>query len=132
LFPSSSDEDDEAGGASSPSDSGDNETVCHRCARPGDLVCCSVCAHAYHERCLPSDAMAVDDDPDQEWLCPVCTGSDERAGFVGNPAGFVGNPPQAPHRGSRQRARKRSAAEGSKAQVAGAKKARRQKEQRYK
>jgi hypothetical protein len=99
-------------------DSGDNETVCHKCSEEGDLVCCDGCPHAFHVECLPRDAMAVDCDP---WLCPVCTGSNE-------PGGFVGRPQQPTHRGSRQRARKRARAEGSKGQVAASKKARRSKE----
>ncbi len=55
-----------------------------------------------------------------EWLCPVCTGITEAAPFVGNPQ-------QPPHKGSRRRARKPSAGEGSKPQVAAAKRANRKK-----
>lgn len=106
----------EASGDGSPEDSGRNETVCHRCAHAGDLVCCETCPHSWHALCLPEDAMPVEDD---EWQCPVCAGSNAHAGFVGNPQ-------QPPHRGRRQSARKRGAAEGTKAQVAAAKKARRQ------
>lgn len=106
----------EASGDDSPEDSGRNETVCHRCAHAGDLVCCETCPHSWHALCLPEDAMPVEDD---EWQCPVCAGSNAHAGFVGNPQ-------QPPHCGRRQSARKRGAAEGTKAQVAAAKKARRQ------
>jgi hypothetical protein len=117
LFPSSDDED--AGGADSPADSGDNANTCHKCHGTGSLLCCDGegCTHAYHARCLPTDAMSPDSDT---WLCPVCAGSDE-------PAGFVGNPQQPPHRGSRTRARKRPLSEPSKPRVAAAKKARRPK-----
>jgi len=101
---------------SGASDSGENETLCHKCCEEGDLVCCDGCPHVFHERCLPRDAMALDCDP---WFCPVCTGSNE-------PAGFVGRPQQPAHRGSLQRVRKRSRAEGTKPQVKAAKKARRE------
>jgi hypothetical protein len=118
LFPlselSDSDEDGDA-----CEDSGVNETVCHLCSRAGELVCCDECPHAFHARCLPGDAMAVESDP---WLCPVCAGSDE-------PAGFVGRPQQPAQRGSLQRSRKRAKAEGTRLQVAAAKKKRRGKKQ---
>jgi hypothetical protein len=112
-----SSEDDEAD-EDAPEDSGDNETVCHRCAAPGVLLCCDGegCTHAWHRSCLPADAMPPESDP---WLCPVCAGSSAHVGFVGNPQA-------APHRGSRQRSRKRHATEGTKPQVAAAEKARQQ------
>ena len=98
-------------------DSGINDTLCHKCHQPGRLVCCSKCFRSWHTalRCMPKDAMPVDSDP---WLCPVCSGSTEHAGYVGLPR----VPSQ---RGSKERARKRGRAEGTKPQVAAAKKARR-------
>jgi hypothetical protein len=115
LGDSSEDDDDDEEGEDTPEDSGDNETVCHRCSKPGVLLCCEGCPHAWHRRCLPADAMPPETTP---WLCPVCTGSSA-------PVGFVGNTPAPPHRGSRHRARKRASAEGTKTQVAAAKRVRR-------
>jgi hypothetical protein len=100
LASSENEDEDEDEDEDTPEDSGDNETVCHRCATPGKLFCCSSCPHAYHRRCLPDDAMPVEIDA---WRCPICAGSSAHAGFVGNPQ-------QPPHRGSRGRARKRGAA----------------------
>ncbi len=117
----SSDEDEEADGDGvgddMSEDSGRNATVCHKCAEPGSLVCCEGedCQHAYHGDCLPFDSMPLDSSP---WLCPVCAGSSA-------PVGFVGLPQQPPHHGSRQRSRKRPRSEGTKAQVAVSKAARR-------
>jgi hypothetical protein len=115
--------DSEEADSDAPSDeSSDNENLCHRCHKEGVLLCCSKCRHSWHESCLPADVMPVDSDP---WLCPVCTGSTQHAGFVGNPR-------QPAQRGSKERARnKRSRAEGTKAQIAEAKKARRQTGERY-
>ena len=110
-------ESDADGGDSDGSGSGENDQVCQKCSETGRLVCCSECPSSWHdtEKCMPTDAMPRSV---VHWLCPWCTGSTE-------PVGFVGNPQQPPHKGSRQRARRRSAAEGTRAQVAQAKKARR-------
>jgi hypothetical protein len=95
------------------SDSGANETVCHVCSNVGDLVCCGGCPHSYHHTCLPADAMDLDE---ESWLCPVCNGSSQHAGFFGSPQ---------TGRRTRQQARKRPRAEGTKAHVAQNKAARR-------
>jgi hypothetical protein len=113
--PDKEDEEEGSDGEDTPEDSGDNEVLCHKCTKPGTLVCCGECPHAWHANCLPWDAMPLDSDL---WLCPVCAGSDA-------PVGFVGLPQQPPHRGSRHRSRKRPAAEGTKQQVAASKRARR-------
>jgi predicted RNA-binding Zn-ribbon protein involved in translation (DUF1610 family) len=99
-------------------DSGENENLCHKCGKEGVLVRCDTCRHVWHEACLPADAMPVDSAP---WECPVCAGSTQHVGFIGNPR-------QPTQRGSKRRARKRSRTEGTKAQVAAAKAARRPQE----
>ena len=99
-------------------DSGENENLCHKCGKEGVLVRCDTCRHVWHEACLPADAMPVDSAP---WECPVCAGSTQHVGFIGNPR-------QPTQRGSKRRARKRSRTEGTKAQVAAAKVARRPQE----
>lgn len=110
-----SSDDEDASGDDASDDSGDNENVCHKCGKEGVLVRCDSCRHVWHEACLPADAMPLDSDP---WECPVCTGSTQHVGYIGNPR-------QPTQRGSKHRARKRSRTEGTKAQVAAAKAARR-------
>jgi hypothetical protein len=83
-------------------------------------VRCDSCRHVWlalwrHQQCLPADAMPLESDP---WQCPACTGSTRHVGCIGNPR-------QPTVRGSKHRGHKRSRTEGTKAQVAAAKAARR-------
>ena len=94
---------------SSGTDSGMNDTVCHKCSTPGDLVCCSSCPLSFHEACLPGDAMQLGEEG-EAWSCPVCAGSTVAGGFVGNPRH------NRPRGGQRQR-RLKPATEPSKAQI---------------
>jgi len=91
---------------SSASDSGDNDTICHKCSQPGDLLCCSTCPRSWHVSCLPEDAMAPGGEED-DWSCPVCTRS-------AAPVGHVGNPPSRRARGGQRQKRIRAAHEASK------------------
>ena len=110
-----SSDDEDASEDDASDDSGENENLCHKCGKEGNLVRCDTCRHVWHDACLPADAMPLDNDP---WQCPVCTGSAQHVGYIGNPR-------QPTQRGSKHRARKRSRTEGTKAQVAAAKAARR-------
>ena len=98
----------EGSGDSSASDSGNNDTTCHKCSEPGDLLCCSTCPRSWHSLCLPEDAMAPGDEG-SDWSCPVCTRS-------AAPAGFVGNPPNKRAKGAQRQKRIKPAHEASKAE----------------
>ena len=125
--PSDDESDGEGSDASAtPSESGDNDNVCHKCSRTGTLLCCDGCHRSWHPTCVEGiDPLQGGDGEDTKWFCPVCTGM-----WASEPVGFIGNPPQArPGRGGgQQQKRKRPRSEESPAMRKKAKAAGRGKE----
>lgn len=116
------------------SDSGKNDNVCHACSETGMLLCCERpgCRRAWHEECIVQHGIAVGDDGEEDWRCPLCTGAWGRVKGKGK-AGVVLNPPRvAPGQGGNQRQkRKKPCTEGSPARRAAAKKSGRVYELRF-
>ena len=119
LFDSSSDEAEES------AEEDGNDNVCHGCGKPGELFECDTCSRSWHGECLSEASRALATNPDEaSWSCPICRREPRPVGYVGNPQ----RPP--PGRGGgQQRARLRSASEGSKPQRAATKKRGREAEQ---
>ena len=106
-----------------PSESGNNDNVCHKCSKPGHLLCCEGdgCHLSWHPRCVKGGST----DDNGSWFCPVCTGT-----WASEPVGFVSNPPRVPvgRGGNQKEARKRPHTEGGTAQRKKAKTSGRKKE----
>lgn len=46
-----------------------HEEMCHKCRKPGTLICCDGCPIAVHAKCVGSNSTIISEN---DWYCPVC------------------------------------------------------------
>jgi nucleosome-remodeling factor subunit BPTF len=59
-----------------------HEDHCRSCNRLGELICCETCPAVYHLGCI-NPPLKDDEDPPDDWKCPVCIKHRVRSLFCG-------------------------------------------------